>query len=68
MHLFVILLPNFEDPTNFLAETLKIKIATKLLRDSKNLFEAFVGTLFIKFGKLKIAGYHTKQPWDTYGM
>ena len=34
MHMFVALLENFEDPSKFIAESIKIKVASKLMKDN----------------------------------
>ena len=62
-NLFVVLLENFEDPSNNIAESIKIKVASKLMKDNGNLFETFVSQCSVKYGKLQIAGYHhAKKP------
>jgi len=55
---FIILFENFEEPHNFIAETLTIKVALKLMNDNDHIFEKLIGQFYIKFGNLRIGGYH----------
>lgn len=50
--IFILLFPNFENPSSYIQETITDKQATKLLAECENVFENFVAKFFIKFGKL----------------
>ena len=58
-HIFILLFPNFEKPTVFIGESIKEKVAYKLMADNQNQFEFLVQQFSVKFNKLQIAGYHT---------
>ena len=58
---FVVLFPNFERSDEYLSEVLTDKQATKLMSECGNVFENFIQTFYIKFGKLQIKGFHGKQ-------
>ena len=58
---FILLFENFEDPSSYIVEVLLEKIAQKLMNDCQNLFENLVQTFTVKYGKLQIQGYHTKN-------
>jgi hypothetical protein len=55
---FILLFPNFEQPTSFIGEVLQEKVALKLVSDNNNSFECFIGKFQVKYGKLQISGYH----------
>lgn len=55
------LFENFENPNKYIGEVLLEKIAMKLMNDNGNLFENFIKQFYIKFGKLQIQGYHSKN-------
>lgn len=58
---FILLFPNFERPDIYLSEVLTEKMAMRLMNESGNIFENFVGTFFVKFGKLQILGLARKN-------
>lgn len=58
--IYVILFPNFEKTEVHIAEILPIKIAERLIAACNNVFDKFIDTMQIKFGKLLIAGFNTK--------
>ena len=57
---FILLFPNFEQPTEYIQEILSDKQATKLMSDSGNIFENLIASFYVKFGKLQIRGFHNK--------
>lgn len=57
---FILLWENFEQPTQYIIESLLEKIALKLMQDCQNSFETLIRTFSVKYGKLQIAGYHGK--------
>ena len=57
---FILLFPNFEQPDLFIYEVLSDKIANKLLFQSNFVYDVFIQSFSIKFGKLWIDGYHGK--------
>ena len=57
---FILLFPNFEQPTEYMEELLTDKQATKLMAESGNIFENFIANFYVKFGKLQIRGFHGK--------
>lgn len=58
--LFILLFPNFEKPEMFLHQILNSKIGERLLALVDNVFENFIQTFDIKFGKLVLGNYHFK--------
>ena len=57
---FILLFPNFERPDEYMHEVLTDKQATKLMAESGNVFENFIGSFFVKFNRLQISGFHGK--------
>ena len=57
-HIFILLFANFEKPTQFIGETIKEKVAYKLMADNENSFERLVYNFSVKYNKLQINGYH----------
>jgi len=49
---FVLLFPNFERPDVYIQEILTDKQATRLMNESDNIFENFIGKFYVKFNKL----------------
>lgn len=58
---FVLLFPNFEKPAMFLHEILSCKVGERLLLLVDNIFDNFIKTIDIKFGKIVLANYHFKM-------
>ncbi len=56
---FILLFPDFDKPEEYISEVLTEKIAGKLMKENKNLFEKLIQKFFVKFNKLQIQGYHT---------
>jgi len=52
--IYVILFPNFEKTEVHIAEIIPIKIAERLISSCNNVFEKFIETMTVKFGKLMI--------------
>ena len=52
--------PNFEKPDEYMHEQMTWKQADRLLKESGYVFENFVSTFYVKFGKLQIKGFHDK--------
>ena len=59
--MFIVLFPNFEKPDIFINLNLPIKVGENLLNKSQNVFENFIGTFSIKYGKLLLSHYHGHQ-------
>lgn len=58
---YILLFPNFEKPEMFLHQIINSKIGERLLYLVDNVFENFVQTFDIKFGRLVLGNYHFKQ-------
>jgi hypothetical protein len=58
--IFVILFPNFERPDIYMHTILSYKIGEKLLSYVDNIFEEFIKTIDVKFGKIVMKNYHTR--------
>ena len=56
--MFICLFPNFEKPSLFISQILSYKIGQKLLTDNMGVFENWISTFSIRYGKLWIEGYH----------
>jgi hypothetical protein len=56
--MFICLFPNFEKPALFISQVLSYKIGQKLLTDNLGVFENWISTFSIRYGKLWIEGYH----------
>ena len=48
----VVLFEDYVVPKNFIAEVIPLKIALKIMNGQNNLYENFVNSLFVKFGRL----------------
>ena len=56
--IFILLFPNYEKPEMFIHQVINSKIGERLLALEDNVFEKFISTFDIKFGKLVIKNYH----------
>lgn len=56
--IFVVLFPNFERPDLYINETISYKIGERLLSMCDNVFEDFISTFDIRYGKLLIERYN----------
>ena len=56
--MFICLFPNFEKPAIMISQILSEKIGQKLLTDNLGIFENWISTFSIRFGKLWNEGYH----------
>lgn len=57
---FIVLFENYANPDSFIAEALTEKLAFSLMARHGNLYENFVQSFYIAYGKLMIDGYHHK--------
>lgn len=57
---FICLFENYSSPDEFIAESFSEKLAFALMAKHDNLFENFVQSFYITYGKLQIEGYNTK--------
>ena len=56
--MFICLFPNFEKPNLMISQILSEKIGQKLLTDNLGIFENWIASFTVRFGKLWIEGYH----------
>lgn len=61
---YIILFPNFEEPSIFVHIELCYKIGERLLFLQDNIFENFIKTIDIKFGKIVLENYHKKSVYN----
>ena len=57
---FICLFENYASPDEFIAEVLSEKLAFALMARHDNLFENFVRSFYIAYGRLQIEGHHHK--------
>lgn len=57
---FLCLFENYATPDVFIVECLPEKLAFSLMAKHNNLFENFIGSFYIAYGKLQIEGHHHK--------
>jgi hypothetical protein len=57
---FIVLFENYANPDGFIAEALTEKLAFSLMSRHGNLYENFVKSFNVAYGKLLIDGYHKK--------
>ena len=58
--IFILLFENFENPSRYIADVIREKLALKLMQENGNSFENFIEQFQVKFGRLQISGYHGK--------
>jgi len=50
--MFVVLLENFEEPQNYIADAFTLKVGLRIMHNNGDSFERLINQFYIKFGHL----------------